>query len=209
MNSSMLLFFSTLILPLAAPAAPPSFDCAKADGEVETLICSDAALAALDGKLDATYKAAAAQAEGALATRLREDQRGWLKGRDECWKATATTWITASWTVDTVRACVDAQYRLRISELQALWRLLPPETVAFACNGNPVNELITNFFASDPPTIRIERGDRTATLWKVGAAADGLYEGQNVSVMRRGADLEVSWLDVDSGQIDELQCTPR
>jgi len=209
MHRSRLPLICILTLPLAAPAASPSFDCAKADGEVETLICSDAALAALDSKLDATYKAAAGKAEGALATRLREDQRGWVKGRNECWKATTTAWITASWTVDTVRACVDAQYRLRTSELQALWRLLPPETVAFACNGNPANEVTSNFFASDPPTARLERGDRTVTLWQVGASAEGLYEGQNVSVVRRGADLKVSWLDVESGQTDELQCVPR
>lgn len=209
MNLSRLLLSCTLTLPLAAQAAMPSFDCAKSDGAVEKLICSDAALAALDSKLDATYKAAAAKAEGALARRLREDQRGWVKGRNECWKATTTTWITASWTVDTVRACVDAQYRLRTAELQAVWRLLPPETLVFACNGNPANAVTANFFASDPATMRLERGDRTITLWQVGAAADGRYDGQNISVVQRGADLAVSWLDVESGQTDELHCTPR
>ncbi len=59
-------------LPMAVLAQGPTFNCAKATGEVETLICSDASLAALDRKLDEAYKAAAAKAKGKLATRLRE-----------------------------------------------------------------------------------------------------------------------------------------
>ncbi|MCK7534414.1 MAG: lysozyme inhibitor LprI family protein [Marinilabiliales bacterium] len=87
-------------LPAVAWAEGPAFSCAKAQGEVETLICSDASLAALDRKLDGVYKAASAKAKGTLATRLREEQRGWIKGRNDCWKAKdAETWITATWTV--------------------------------------------------------------------------------------------------------------
>jgi uncharacterized protein len=38
-------------LPAAAFAAEPTFDCAKAQGEVEKLICGEAALAAPDPNL--------------------------------------------------------------------------------------------------------------------------------------------------------------
>ena len=197
-------------LPVAALAQGPTFDCAKAQGEVEKLICNDASLAALDRKLESVYKAASAKAQGKPATQLREEQRGWISGRNDCWKANGQeTWITATWTANTVKGCVDAQYRLRTSELQAVWRLLPPKTVSFACQNNPANEVVANLFDTDPATIRLERGDRTATLWRVGAAAAGKYEGQNVAVVHQGSALKVSWLDTNTGKTDELQCKAR
>ena len=201
-----------MALPAAARAEGPTFNCARAQGEVEKLICSDASLAALDRQLESVYTAASAKAKGngKLATRLREDQRGWVKGRNDCWKANGQqTWITATWTVDTVKGCVDAQYRLRTSELQSVWRLVPPKTVSFACQNNPANEVVANFFETYPATIRLERGDRTKTLWRVGAASDGKYEGQNVSLAHQGDELKLSWLDTDSGKTDDLQCKAR
>lgn len=205
----------TAFLPLAAQAQTqgPAFDCARARGEVEALICSDAALAALDRRLDQVHRAAAAQARGAMATRLRADQRAWVKGRNECWKARVPTWITASWTVATVRDCVEAQYRLRSSELQAVWRLLPPETRVYACHRQPANEVVVHAFASDPATLRLERGDRTLTLWRVGApgaaAWDGRYEGQNIAVELKGDALALEWLDTDTGRTEALPCRQR
>lgn len=197
-------------LPVAARAEGPTFNCAKAQGEVEKLICSDASLAALDRRLASVYKAASEKAKGKLATRLREDQRGWVKGRNDCWKAKGQqTWITATWTVDSVKGCIDAQYRLRTSELQAVWQLLPPKTVSYACQNNPANEVVASFFASDPATIRLERGDRSVTLWQVGPVADGKFEGQNVGVVQQASGLKVSWLDTSTGKTDELDCKPR
>lgn len=199
-----------LAIPALAAGQDPTFDCAKAQGEVEKLICSDAALASLDRKLGEVYKAVSAQAKGQMLTTLRAEQRGWVKGRNECWKANGQqTWITATWTVDTVKGCVDAQYRLRTSELQAVWRLVPPKTVSYACQNNPANEVVANFFDTDPATIRLERGDRTVTMWQVGPAGDGTYEGQNVSLVHKGNEVKVSWLDVNTGKTDELQCTAR
>ncbi len=201
---------SVVAFPVAALSEGPTFDCAKAQGEVEKLICSDASLAALDRKLDGAYKAATAKATGKLATDLRNEQRGWVKGRNDCWKANGQeTWITATWTVNTVKGCVDAQYRLRASELQAVWQLVPPKTVSYACQNNPANEVVASFFDTDPATIRLERGDRVVTMWLVGVPSDGKYEGQNVSLVRTGSELKVSWLDTNTGATDELQCQER
>lgn len=194
-------------LPGAALAQGPSFDCAKAQGEVETLICSDTSLATLDRILDEVYQAATAKATGDLAAQLRAEQRGWIKGRNDCWKANgAQTWITATWTVDTVKDCVEAQYRLRTSELQAIWQLVPPKTVSYACQNNPANEVVANFFETNPATIRLERGDRTVTMWQVGVAGEGKYEGQNASLVHNGNEMRVSWLNTNTGQIEDLQC---
>jgi len=194
------------VIPAAALAQGPTFDCARAQGEVEELICNDASLAAHDRKLAEVYREAAAKAEGEVATELRVTQRGWIGGRNDCWKANKQTWITATWTVDTVKDCVDAQYRLRTSELQAIWQLVPPKTVSYACQNNPANEVVANFFATDPATIRLERGDRTVTMWQVGAVGKGKYEGQNVSLVHNGNEVQVNWLDTNTGQTDELRC---
>jgi Membrane-bound lysozyme-inhibitor of c-type lysozyme len=105
-----------------------------------------------------------------------------------------------------VKDCVDAQYRLRTSELQAVWQVLPPRTVAYACQNNPANEVVVNVFETQPPTIRIERGDRTTTLWEVGAAVNGLYEGQNVSLIHQGSEIKVSALNTNTGKTGELDC---
>lgn len=193
-----------------AHARGPAFDCAKAKGEIEKLICSDASLATLDSKLDVAYKAATLKATGELLTQLRGEQRGWVKARNECWKANGQqTWITATWTVDTVKGCIDAQYRIRTSELQSVWRLMLPKTVFYACQNNPANEVVANFFETDPATIRLEHGDRTVTMWLVGAANEGLYEGQNVSLVHNNDEVKVNWLNTANGKTDELQCKVR
>ena len=51
--------------------------------------------------------------------------------------------------------------RLQV-QLQALWRLRPARTVFHACQGQAVNELVVSAFDTDPPVLRIERGDRVA-----------------------------------------------
>jgi uncharacterized protein YecT (DUF1311 family) len=98
-----------------------AFDCAKAKGQATTLICKDAGLAALDRQLDGVYKAALAKAKDQMPARLRSEQSGWGKGRDECWKAQGPAnpvGLTLSWMAQDLRACVEGNYRMRISELQ-------------------------------------------------------------------------------------------
>jgi len=189
----------------AVHAQGPAFDCAKAQGDVETLICRDAELARLDRTLDGVFKAAQAKARDAMPARLRADQRGWISGRNECWKARGVpTYLTATWTVSTVRECVAANYRLRISELQAVWQLVaakPP--VSYVCNGNAANEIVATFVPTDPPTARLERGDRSVTAWNVPAASGTKYEGQNVEFWEKGGSVSVTWLD------ETLTCRPR
>ena len=199
-----------IAFPALVHAQGPSFNCAKAQGEVEKLICSDASLIKLDHKLKQTYKAATAKAKGKLAAQLRTEQRGWIKGRNDCWKANGQqTWMTASWTVNTFQGCVDAQYRMRISDLQSAWRLLAPTTRTYACENNPANELVLNSFEPAPATIRLERGDRTVTMWLVGTASEKYYEGQNISLKDEGNAVKVNWLNTDTGKTEVLQCRAR
>lgn len=191
----------------AEPVQGPAFDCAKASGTVEKLICADEGLAALDRKLDSVYKAAMAKAKDGLPDTLRAEQRGWVKGRDECWKAEGAggpVFLTESWQATNVSECVQAQYRLRISELQVLWALIPGKKPLFyACENNPANEVVATFFDTDPPAARLERGDRTVIAWQVPSASGARYEGQNVTFWSKGGDAQVSWLGT------ELKCRAR
>lgn len=203
---------AALVIWLApAEAQGPAFDCAKAQGEVQQLICKDAGLAALDRKLDGVYKAASAKARETLST-LRTEQRGWIKGRDECWKAKGpdnAVYLTASWTASSVPECVEAQYRLRTAELQALYQLVTPKTVTFACQNNPANAIVGDFFDTDPPTARLERGDRVVTVYQVRAASGAKYEGQNVEFWNKGQEASVSWMNPATGETEKLQCKVR
>ncbi len=189
-----------------AQAKGPAFDCAKAQGEVQELICKDEGLASLDRKLDEVYKAALAKARDDVPQFLRAEQRGWIKGRDECWKVKTggPAFLTATWQATNVRECVEGNYRIRISELQALMRLVPPKgPVFFTCENNPSNEVVATFFETDPPTARLERGDKTVTAWLVPAGSGSKYEGQNVEFWTKGKEATVTWLE------EKLRCVSK
>jgi uncharacterized protein len=187
-----------------AQGAGPAFDCAKATGEVEKLICTDEGLATLDRKLDATYKAALAKARDDVPNFLRTEQRGWIKGRDECWKAKGAdnpVSLTESWVATDVRACVEGQYRMRIAELQVQLRLVPPKgPVFFSCNNDPPNGFVATFFETDPPAASVERGDRTVIAYQVRVASGARYEGQNLVLWTKGNEATITWLG------EELKC---
>lgn len=88
----------------------PSFDCSKALGKVEKMICADPKLAALDRELAETHERAVEAAAEIHQRQLRASQRGWIKGRNDCWKAMQVN----------VTDCVAASYRARIAELEQL-----------------------------------------------------------------------------------------
>ncbi|MCV2887756.1 MliC family protein [Ruegeria aquimaris] len=166
-------FFAACLL-LAAPAFAqegPSFDCSKAQSDAEQLICQDADLARLDRLVTARYVAALDVVEGLdtgaerAKQSLRAEQRGWIKGRDECWKA------------DDLRTCIADSYLRREGELVARWMLEEPAGIAFwACGGNPANEVATYFYATELPSVRFERGDSVDTGSLVPTGSGSRYE---------------------------------
>ena len=81
------LLFTAITGATWADTSLPTFDCSKVKGDIETLICNDSELAALDHKMDAVFKRAAAKNTGANLKALAASQRGWIKGRNDCWKA--------------------------------------------------------------------------------------------------------------------------
>jgi uncharacterized protein len=94
------------LLSAQAVAAKPSFNCSKATHEIEQLICNDDELAALDVSLNELYKAVMKNTPTAAQKRLKSEQIGWSKGRNDCWKA------------DDKRACTKGEYEARINVLK-------------------------------------------------------------------------------------------
>lgn len=149
------------------------------------MICTDAELAALDLRLNKYFSTALARAEKldagsdeAVAT-LKAYQRGWISGRDECWKA------------DDRRACVEDAYLRREGQLVAEWLIEEPTTiVSYTCNENPANEVTAYFFATIRPSVRLEYGDSIDTASVVPSESGTRYEasfGHQLSVNDNGA----------------------
>lgn len=164
-----------LLFVIAFPAVAqegPAFDCTKAESSAEELVCADSALAQLDRKVSERFAEALAAA-GALDSGaaqavddLRAYQRGWIGGRDECWKA------------DDLRACVEAAYLTREGELVARWMLEEPTgTAVWTCDGSPANEVVTQFFDTELPSVRFERGDDIDTGALTRTASGARYIG--------------------------------
>lgn len=165
-----------------AMAQGPSFDCGNASGSIEEMICNDGELSALDRKLAGVYAAASKKAANEHPPVLKAEQRGWLKGRNECWKS------------EDSRACTEKAYQLRIAELQARYRLVP-ETGPFwyACDGNPANEVVVTFFRTDPPTLIAERGDSVSLMYLEPSGSGSFYRGRNESFWEHRGEATVVW----------------
>ncbi len=94
------------LLSVSAQAAQPSFDCNKASHEAEQLICKDAELAALDRSLAQLYSTLLKHTPASEQKMLKAEQSGWVKGRNDCWKASDQ------------RGCIKSEYEARIRELK-------------------------------------------------------------------------------------------
>lgn len=168
----------------AAPAVKPSFDCAKAKpGSIEALICADTALTALDRQLADVYAAARKKAANEKPPVLQAEQRGWVKGRDECWKAQQSGQAT----------CIRDAYQQRIVELQARYRLVAAEGPVFlACDGDPRNEVVITRFRTQPPSLIAERGDQSSLMVRQSGEGER-YQGRNETLVQQGAESLVTW----------------
>jgi uncharacterized protein len=172
-----------LLLANSAWAAQPSFDCSKVqEGSIEQLICGDEQLAALDRQMAAVYKAASAKATNEHPPVLKAEQRGWIKGRNDCWKS------------DDRRRCVEDNYRLRIAELQARYRLVKiTGEAAYQCSDNPADEVIATYFATEPPTLIAERGDQVSLMYLQPSGSGAKYQGQNEALWEHQGEALITW----------------
>jgi uncharacterized protein len=85
-HSARAIAFLALLAARPVVAAAPAFDCRLAHSPVERLICSDDGLAALDREQSARYQTLRRAVSSQGAARLLDNQRAWLKSRDDCTK---------------------------------------------------------------------------------------------------------------------------
>ena len=166
-----------------ALAAGPSFDCSKAQkGSIEELICKDEGLSMLDRKMATVYAEAAKKAINEHPPVLKAEQRGWIKGRNDCWKS------------QDKRKCIEESYRRRIAELQALYRLVPANgPFWYSCDGDPRNEVVVTFFTTDPPTLEAERGDSVSLMFLQPSSSGSKYQGRNESLWEHQGEVRIVW----------------
>ena len=101
----------SLILAVSLYGNAPSFDCTKVKKDSsEGIICGSDTLMDLDRELSLVYKQATTK--DTKEDMLKAHQRGWIKGRNDCWKA------------EDEKACMVDEYHMRIKELKEKYGLL-------------------------------------------------------------------------------------
>ena len=143
---------------IVPPSSPPSFDCAKAQSDAEHLVCEDGELAALDRQLAKLW--AETRARPSTPAHEVASQRGWVKGRDECWKA------------EDKHRCVRESYQVRIVELNLLRPdLATPSPVSYDC-GDQKNRLSAVYYNDfEPKAVALTwDGDRAIALQQPSAS---------------------------------------
>ncbi len=193
MIRSIAIIAPLLVGTAAVAQQGPSFDCARAEAGAEEIVCNDPNLAALDRSLAARYAEVLEAVAGyggdakAQEDRLRTEQRGWVSGRDDCWKA------------EDEKSCVEQAYLRRESELIARYMLQPPTaTVAWTCNGNPADEVVTAFFNTPIDSVRIERGDTVDIGFIARSGSGARYEASfGRSIWIKGDDATYREADPD------------
>jgi len=159
----------------------PAFDCKRVRANsAEALICQNPQLSQLDLQLHQVFASATALAANEQPPLLKAEQRGWIKGRDECWKD------------DDEIACMQQLYQRRIAELQARYRLVPMRgPLRYQCGAVPADELVLSYFATNPATLLAERGDSVSLMFLQPNGTD--YLGRNETLWPQQDGVRLQW----------------
>ena len=170
--------------------AQPAFDCAKASGEVETLICADEDLQALDRNLARTWARANESWPAEVATEQRAMQRGWIKGRNDCWKAEDT------------RNCVEFAYKSRVVELSISAGLVEaPGYQNLSCDDNAGPFTASFYNDLEPRAVVLTRGSDQVTALSAPTGSGTRYTAPGVEFRSKGDEAMVDWFGTS------LRCT--
>ena len=175
----------------------PTFDCKKANGSVEELICQDNELAQLDQKLSALYKILISQVAPDEVKLIRAFQRGWIKGRNDCWKSMTSK-----------KACVKKNYLIRISELQVQSGSVMGKQVLYDCestariNNDQANNVTVFYYPTDIPSIILTYGILPSEQAYISPSASGSkYLGGDILFWTKGKEALFKWK-----QLEEVHC---
>lgn len=182
------------LLGLAGPALAqdtgPSYDCTKASGSVEEAVCASMSLSALDREVATLYGLAKSSVSGSDADRLTAYQRGWIKGRNDCWKAG-----------DRMQHCIAAAYLDRIHDLRTEFAAARSNTggsfgpFIYTCDGMeaPISVVFADIYAS------VRSGNQTLTLPHVRSGSGGKYEDDAGNMIwSKGGDAQLVLNGVDT-----------
>jgi uncharacterized protein len=166
-----------------AMAQEPSYACDKVEaGSIEEMVCKDSGLSALDRKLSIVYAVASKKVASEHPPVLKAEQRGWVKGRNDCWKS------------DDKRRCVEDEYQRRIAELQARYRLVSGTgPITYVCDGKPSSEIVATFFQTDPPTLIAERGDSVSLMYLQLSGSGAKYQSRNETFWEHRGEALITW----------------
>lgn len=186
-----LVLLTCLFVAGAALAAEgPSFSCDNAQG-IALKVCQSPALSTLDRDLAALYQHALKQADSDTQKQLKATQRGWIKGRDECWKA------------DDVQACVLEQYQVRKVELQIQSGAVQvPTAIEFDCNDNSKAFTAVFYNQLDPQAAVLTYGEDQTIAIAQPSASGSKYGAQGVEFWEHQGEAKVNWYGT------ELSCQP-
>ena len=193
MNKTLLLQCVAIVGSVAAGplVAQPAFDCSKASGEVEQLICEDASLQALDRELARTWAKATETWPAEVATEQRAMQRGWIKGRNDCWKA------------EDVKDCVSFADRSRTVELSISAGLVTaPGYYSLACDDGFTGPFTAAFYNDlEPQALVLTRGNDQVIAMTAPTGSGTRYTAPGVEFRSKGKDAMIDWFGTS------LSCT--
>jgi uncharacterized protein len=187
----LLLIVTTLLASTQLQAATTDFqiNCQAKDlGTVDQLICADESLLKQDQQLAEVYQQALAKAANEKPPLLKAEQRGWVKGKADCWKE------------QDKKACASELYTRRIAELQARYELVPvSKTLVLSCENNPAHEISLRYYLTTPATLIADYGDQVSLMYQ---QADQSYLGRNEKLSEQSGVFTVQW----GYQAPLLQC---
>ena len=168
---------------LDAQRIPPTFSCqAKSLNIIEKEICQDQGLSNLDLKMNAVFEEVLDSVALDESRVLKAEQRGWIKGRDDCWKS------------QNRQRCITQVYQYRIAELQARYQLIDPlGPIFYVCDGRPLDEIVVTFFSTVPPSILAERAGHVSFMLLQETASGSKYQGRNETFWEHQGQARVTW----------------
>ncbi|WP_052481070.1 lysozyme inhibitor LprI family protein [Gilvimarinus agarilyticus] len=162
----------------------PTFDCGTANlSGAEQVICEQPKLSWLDQALAQTYGAALEKTQDEeKRAQLKAEQRGWIKGRDECWKSPP------------LAACIEQSYTRRIAELTARFALIDPAVIlTLTCHDASQKPLLARYYSTQPATLVLQRDDQAKLLYRQEGGGDATYAGQNVGFTQVDKYYQLRW----------------
>ena len=147
------------------------------------MICNDEALQALDRTLAKTYARAMQNLPEEDQASERAMQRGWIKGRNDCWKA------------DDVGTCVTHSYQIRTVELQIRsGELEAPAFVTLRCKQEPDKHFTASFYnTTEPRSVVLTLDNDQVIAFTAPSASGARYQANGVDFWTKGKDASVEW----------------